>query len=328
MPFIFHSLLGKVTNLRDTRRGRGISDGAQYPLGVPLPEWYCTDSIDAAESTKRKRQRRNSPVCPKRKPFGDGVDANRRSRSAGRLGRRWASASAPRMELLVDGVEAAPAGRRAAASSEQEESPVSPSSPDGENSRDSFCGSDSRDSRSMSPSAGSRNSSPVDRRPNSRRKGLMLADPIWARAVMDNPLLRSLGPAEIKYVKVALRLLPVNAGETVYNQEDIASEAYIVQSGVFEAVETTHTGGLRSLRELHESASFGMHEMLYGLLRECTVRCTEAGAVWLINKRVFDSKLKVCPTPSKALLEHIKGMSIFDSLPPSQYPQLCRGGAT
>ena len=231
------------------------------------------------------------------------------------------------MELPVGDAEATPAGQRAAASSEQEEPPSSPDGVITTSIRMSFHGSDSGDSRSTSPCAGSRNSSPVDRRSNgARKKSLMYADPIWARAVMDNPLLRSLGPAEEKYVKGAVKLLPVGAGEIVYNQEDIASEAYVVQSGVFEAVETTPTRGMRPLRELHESASFGMHEMLHGVLRECSVRCTEAGAVWVINKRVFDSKLKVCPTPPKALLERIKDMSIFDSLPPSQYPQLCRGG--
>lgn len=54
---------------------------------------------------------------------------------------------------------------------------------------------------------------------------------------------------------------------------------------------------------MYESShSFGSFELLYsGVPRVCTVTCIEAGSLWVINRRVFDAKLKSLPAAANLL---------------------------
>ena len=157
-----------------------------------------------------------------------------------------------------------------------------------------------------------------------RKSNLAGEDPTWEAAIMNSVLLSKLPAAELKYLKGALKQQHCAAGEVLYVQDDVATQCFIVQSGKFAAVQTLGSRGTRRLREYTTAALFGTHEMLHMVRRSCSVECTSAGVVWVINKRIFDSKLKVCPTAQKALLEHVMAVPLFSQLSPPMFQQLAR----
>lgn len=165
-----------------------------------------------------------------------------------------------------------------------------------------------------------------------RRKSLAGEDPVWAQAAMQSVLLRKLAAAELKYVRGSLKERSVESGETLYSQEDEATDFYIVRLGRFVASERLTSGtGTRPLREYGRAATFGSSELLYSVPRQTTVTCIESGSLWVVNRRVFDTKLKIPPPPSdplvqKALLEKVAAIPLIAEagLSSSQVQQLAR----
>lgn len=146
--------------------------------------------------------------------------------------------------------------------------------------------------------------------PEERKATKDASDSAWALALQRSVLLKQLGKNELKYVRQSMKTVSHAGLQTIYSQSDEADAAYWVVSGRYVAT-LQATNGARKLREYTAGMSFGSHEMLSSETRSCSVLCAEAGSLFVLSKRVFNDKIRIAASPSKALLEQIKSIPLF-----------------
>lgn len=149
------------------------------------------------------------------------------------------------------------------------------------------------------------------------------ADEVWTQAVKGSVLLKKLSSSELKYVKTAAKAVKYVAGAIVYTEEATPDNYYVVQSGRYHADRET-AAGTRLLREYSAGDSFGSHELLFSTPRAAKITCMVGGSLWVISKRVFDSKLRIPPAIKPATLELIKTLPLFEGLGAEQLAALAR----
>ena len=154
-----------------------------------------------------------------------------------------------------------------------------------------------------------------------------MTDPetIWLEAVRTSVLLRHLAPNDIRSLRTSCKVSKVRAQMSMYRQGAFADCFYVVQSGRFRA--TIGTGDV-SAREYGQCQTFGSHEILFPQPRTASITCVEGGAVWVIEKRVFQSKLAgetiASGLPAPELVEFVRGVSLFNDLDDEHIAQLSR----
>jgi len=174
----------------------------------------------------------------------------------------------------------------------------------------------------------------------SARAGLGLDDNdhTWRMAVCNSVLMRELSPDELAFLKSSLGWRAMVADQTLYKQNAADDQQfYIVKSGLFVASERLPSGVTRVLREYTAGEHFGSLELLYGMdgmrtPRTCTMTCVEAGDLWVVDRRLFDAKLKKPPASPldtrelETLLAKVSDVPLFRDaqLTPVQLQQLVR----
>ena len=148
----------------------------------------------------------------------------------------------------------------------------------------------------------------------------------FTAAVKDHLLFNHLDKPSMKFVHTNSRLHNYRGGAKIYEAGSTPEHFYVVQSGSFRESEKHSTGGSERARRLHEEGcTFGSHELIFPKARITTVAAAEGGGVvWSIPKRVFESKLRVAPSPSKALLKFMRRCPLFFNLRNEELLQLAR----
>ena len=149
----------------------------------------------------------------------------------------------------------------------------------------------------------------------------------WATAVKRSVLLRKLPAEVLGYVQRSCKSIKVQPNQAIFTQGEPSVDFYVVQTGRYRVTITGPDGETQQLvREYDVSDAFGSHELLAGgnPPRKATVTALEAGALWLIPGKVFDSKLRFAPVPAPSLVDKVRQLSIFEGLPTEQLTLLCR----
>ena len=148
---------------------------------------------------------------------------------------------------------------------------------------------------------------------------------LFISSMQKSLLFRHLALPELKFVATNSRLRKFDAGQQLYKEGEPADFFFVVHSGAYHET-GEHALGSRATRRMHKiiGHTFGSHELLFPQARKTSVHAAEAGMCWSIPKRVFDSKLKVYPPPSKKLLAFMKHVSLFSDLSEEELHQLAR----
>ena len=158
----------------------------------------------------------------------------------------------------------------------------------------------------------------------SPRRGSNAADS-WLKAVHTCVLTRKLPSEAHGYLMRAAKLVKTKEGEALYRQGDTPTDFYIVESGTYQATETTVDGQRQqAFRTYTHSDTFGSHELILGEKRSVTVTVVSAGAVWVLPNKVFDAKLKRAPAPAPNLQKRLAACAMFSALTKDVLVQLCR----
>ena len=136
-------------------------------------------------------------------------------------------------------------------------------------------------------------------------------DEIWKVAAMNCVLLRRLPASELKYVKSAAKTIKLIAGASLYKEGDACDSFYVVQSGHYVASRAMEGSAVRYLREYVAGDTIGSHELFFSLPRESTLTAIEGGSLWVIGKRIFDSKLRIAPAVKPAMLDYLRTVPLF-----------------
>ena len=176
------------------------------------------------------------------------------------------------------------------------------------------------------------------------RRNSEAADLGFIAAVKGSLLLRHLSTAELKFVATNARLATFEPGSAVYEPGSPSDHFYVVRSGRFFESGPHPNGGQRPKR-MHAGvgATFGSHELLFGLPRKTTVSVVAdaeldaadalssgnagsatAAVCWAVPKRVFEAKIRVAPPPDKALLGFLQTLPLFAKLGREELMQLMR----
>jgi putative ABC transport system ATP-binding protein len=91
-----------------------------------------------------------------------------------------------------------------------------------------------------------------------------------------------------------LRLRPFQTGEDLIRQGDIGKEFFLLATGKVEVIRTDN-GISKTVNTLGPGAAFGERALLTGDVRNATIRATEPGTVYVLDKEHFDDALRVSP---------------------------------
>jgi len=143
-------------------------------------------------------------------------------------------------------------------------------------------------------------------------------------------LLSKLDKEGVNYVFRSTKLHPTAAGEILYTQGENALDVYVAQSGRYQATVLSADGVTpQLLREFGPGDGFGSFELLRSdMKRQTTLTVLEAGAVWVVPRKVFDSKLRKAPAPAPSLMEKVRSVQAFSHLAPEQHILLARAAKT
>lgn len=152
----------------------------------------------------------------------------------------------------------------------------------------------------------------------------------WRAAAKRSVLLSKLDKEGINYVFRSTKLYVTEVGEIIYTQGDIALDLYVAQSGRYRATVLSADGETpQLLREFGPGDGFGSFELLRSdTKRQTTLTVLEAGAIWVVPKKVFDSKLRMAPAPAPSLMEKVRCVRAFSGLAPEQHILLARAAKT
>lgn len=108
---------------------------------------------------------------------------------------------------------------------------------------------------------------------------------IIARATADSTLFAGLSDAQREEVVSVMFQKKFNAGDTVITQGDVGDNFYVVDSGEFKAY--LKQAGDKAVKTYNTGGTFGELALMYNCPRAATVMCTQAGAVWGLDRATF-----------------------------------------
>ena len=148
---------------------------------------------------------------------------------------------------------------------------------------------------------------------------------IWLEAVRTSVLLRHLAPHEVKSMRVACKVSKVRAQMNIYRQGAFADCFYVVQSGRFRASVGSEDA---TAREYGQCQTFGSYEILFPQPRTASLTCVESGALWMIEKKTFVSKLAgdavASGMPAPSTIDFVRSVHLFADLDDGHVVQLAR----
>ena len=130
-------------------------------------------------------------------------------------------------------------------------------------------------------------------------------DPVRLR-LLDQEIFAGLPPARIEAAARRLVALPVEAGEVVVRQGDMADRFYLVDAGTLRVTQERE-GVEAELRELGPGALFGEIGLLQDVPRTATVTATTAGILYALDADAFAELVGSGPGLSSRLLDLYRG---------------------
>ena len=155
----------------------------------------------------------------------------------------------------------------------------------------SACGAPVKVLEALNSSRAAGLDAPAAAQPQERQRGT------WELAVARSIILYDAPKNTLKFVQSKARSLLTSPGDILYEEGAEPESYYIVQSGLYRATYEPKQGGTANLRDYYPLDSFGSHELLCASKRLTRVAALEGGAVWVIDRRIFEYKLK----PSSAM---------------------------
>ena len=109
---------------------------------------------------------------------------------------------------------------------------------------------------------------------------------IIKKATADNPLFEALSDEQKSICFGAMVDEECSAGDVVITQGERGDLFYVVEKGKFEAY--IKERGDEVVKHYESGSGFGELALLYGKPRQATVKCTEGGRLWAIDRGVFN----------------------------------------
>jgi MFS family permease len=130
-------------------------------------------------------------------------------------------------------------------------------------------------------------------------------DPVRLR-LLDQEIFAGLPPARIEAAARQLVAVPVDAGEVVVRQGDVADRFYVVDAGTMRVTQQ-QDGVETELRELGPGALFGEIGLLRNVPRTATVTATSPGVLYALDADAFGELVGSGPGLSSRLLDLYRG---------------------
>lgn len=130
-------------------------------------------------------------------------------------------------------------------------------------------------------------------------------DPVRLR-LLDQEIFAGLPPARIEAAARRLVAVPVEAGEVVVRQGEVADRFYLVDAGTLRVTQDLD-GAETELRELAPGALFGEIGLLQDVPRTATVTATTPGVLYALDADAFGELVGSGPGLSSRLLDLYRG---------------------
>jgi putative ABC transport system ATP-binding protein len=111
----------------------------------------------------------------------------------------------------------------------------------------------------------------------------------------------SLSPASLTGIAERMKPRRMRPGDALVRQGDIGLEMFVIRSGKVEVVVGEQTGA-RKLADLGSGDFFGERALITGEPRMATVRATEEGIVYTLDKESFQMAINASPTFKEQVL--------------------------
>jgi putative ABC transport system ATP-binding protein len=111
----------------------------------------------------------------------------------------------------------------------------------------------------------------------------------------------SMSPVSLTGVAERMRQRRMRVGEDLVRQGDIGQELFVIRSGAVEIL-VTDASGTRKIADLGQGSFFGERALITGEPRMATVRATEDGVVYTLDKDSFQAALAASPSFKEQIL--------------------------
>mgnify|MGYP001179919512 CR=1 FL=1 len=108
-----------------------------------------------------------------------------------------------------------------------------------------------------------------------------------AAATKDSALFAGLTDSQRTEVVSAMFEMKFEPGQTVITQGEKGDNFYVVSSGKYAVFLSQVEDGKKAVKEYVSGGAFGELALMYNCPRAATIRCTEAGAVWALDRGTF-----------------------------------------
>ena len=151
----------------------------------------------------------------------------------------------------------------------------------------------------------------------------------FAAATKACVLMRKMPPEVVGYVTRACKLVKTEAGDVLFSQGDEPEAFYIIDSGRYRAsIQASDGERVQLVRDYSAPGTLGSSDLMLECKRTVTITTVEAGAVWKLSRKVFDAKMKLAPAPMPSLVERLRAVPFFASLPREHLALLTRAVTT
>jgi hypothetical protein len=130
-------------------------------------------------------------------------------------------------------------------------------------------------------------------------------DPVRLR-LLDQEIFAGMPPARIEAAARQLLAVPVEAGDVVVRQGDVADRFYVIDAGTLRVTQQ-RDGVEAELRELGPGALFGEIGLLRNVPRTATVTATTPAVLYALDAEAFGELVGSGPGLSSRLLDLYRG---------------------
>ena len=140
-----------------------------------------------------------------------------------------------------------------------------------------------------------------------------------AEATASSPLFEGLSTAQRTEVVQAMFEQKSQPGQIVIEQGAQGDNFYVVSSGEFAAYLSQVNGGTTPVKTYGAGGSFGDLALMYNVPRAATIKCTQAGSLWGLNRTTFRSILMAAHKQEMdTTAQFLKSVSILSPLTDAQ----------
>lgn len=140
---------------------------------------------------------------------------------------------------------------------------------------------------------------------------------IFLRKTIETSVLHSLfNPRQVRNIVLALKPLFIQVGFIVIKENDIGTEMYVVESGVYDVIKHN-----RVIETVTRGMIFGEIALLHNVKRTATIKCKEEGVVWILNMEDF---IAIKSTHEMNMFRKFKDTLRDDPLFKSEFYKTCK----